>query len=245
MRRTHLLTVQTALLGMALAAQSGCVTADEDNPLLILQNQAPGPDCTLDASSNLFNSRGAIDTLSNQGYLLTPVVQNTSVTSTTASRVQRLITLEGASVSIGFEPGLFSDGEIDSLGNLADFSQAFSAIVEPDNGRAVVAIDIMPEALLETIGGKLAPGDATFVTATVQLFGKHGTRELVSQPFAYPIDVCNGCLLVNQGDCAALPEDFMARAGGACRLLQDGVLDCCTEDGAQVCPARSSAMAAR
>ncbi|MEM9492074.1 MAG: hypothetical protein AAGC55_23205, partial [Myxococcota bacterium] len=105
---------------------------------------------------------------------------------------------------------LFSGDELGTLRNsrLIDFSQAFSGTIFPDGGLLALSFFALPQQLLTEIGGKLPVGGITTVTISVELIGTLGDRDLQSQEFVYPIDVCNGCLVGN-----ALV--------GACQDLQD------------------------
>ncbi len=64
------------------------------------------------------------------------------------------------------------------------------------------------------------------------MFGDLDGSDVESDPFIYPVEVCNGCMLIDNGDCAGLGDDFEgAQGGNPCNPLQDVPVDCCTSGG--------------
>jgi hypothetical protein len=209
----------------ALARAAGCTTESGES-MVILQNQVPEAGCVIPGGATpTFRSRGVIDVESGDGYVFTPVVQ---------SRVEgddRLIAVRGADVELTFPEGDFSADE-----GLTRFSQAFSGTIEP-GGSAGFGFIIIPRGLLDRIGDDLGSGGSMQVTAEVVVFGDLNGGDVESVPFIYPVDVCEGCLKIDNGDCGALPEGFEPSQGGECNLLQDAIVDCCTAGGTEFCPA--------
>jgi hypothetical protein len=60
---------------------------------------------------------------------------------------------------------------------------------------------------------------------------------MTSDPFNYPLQVCNGWLVGNLGPC---PFKNVVNTGNACNPAQDDIVDCCTDNGALICPATVS-----
>jgi len=74
----------------------------------------------------------------------------------------------------------------------------------------------------------------------VQALGTTNTgTSMTSDPFNYPLDVCDGCLAASVGPCP-LPA-APVNTGNACNPAQDEAVDCCTDNGVLVCPAIWSA----
>ena len=226
------ISVATVLtLGAAACTDSG-------KSVRVLQNQAPEPGCVVPTDQGAFIPRGRIDTNADSGYLFTPLVQST-VTESENGSTDRVMFIEGADVELSFAPGFFSDAEIGGLesSGLVNFSQAFSGSIFPD-GFTSFAFIVVPKPLLDAIGDKLSDGGATVVTASVTVFGELDGGDIESNPFNYPIEVCEGCMLIDNGPCTELPDDFEPLTGGNCQVLQDFPIDCCTSiDGDAVCPA--------
>lgn len=232
------------LIALATIAATGCT--DDDASLIILHNQAPRPEC--DTSPSLTDdvrSSGVIDTSASVGYIFTPLIQNTATSMMGSSNTsQRNAIVEGANISLGLQPGVLSDSAVASLqeSNLLNFSQAFRFTVFPDNSLFAASFVILPTALLDQLAPSLSGIGGINVTATIELFGKIGGGDLRSQEFAYPMFVCNGCLVNDLGPCDAVPQGTVVNTGGECQALQDPVkdpftADCCTRDGALTCPA--------
>ena len=227
--RAFVLSVAAASL---TALAPGCT--DAGTSMLIVQNQVPQDGCVVPSSQTSdFRSRGRIDVNAAGGYLFTPLV-NSLVTETANGQGTRVIAVEGANVDLTFEPGFDASG-FDS--SLTSFSEAFSGSIFPGS-QASFSFTVVPKALLDALSSKIAAGDMVQVTAKVKVFGTLDGGSVDSNSFDYPIDVCNGCLQIDNGSCDALPSNFTPATGGACNTLQDDPIDCCTDaGGALVCPA--------
>jgi hypothetical protein len=241
------MTLTSALLA-TLAV--GCV--DDDLSLVILQNQVPGANCTIEANPTTeFRARGIIDARADFGYLFTPVVRNYAVTGGSVTEAQRLIQVQGADVELQIQPGVFTEEELAAL--VADqplltrFSARFSGVVEPDGGTTAFQFTLLSKALLDALATKLADDGSNLaaVQATVTIFGTMAGSDIKSDPFTYWVDVCDGCMQVDVGSCVDLPANFEASSGGECNELQDVPLECCTSStSALVCPAEPETVAA-
>jgi hypothetical protein len=216
---------------------SGCT--DAGTSFFIVQNQVPEPGCVIPSTLTAnFLSRGRIEVAADAGYLFTPVVQS-QVTDSATGQATRILFVEGADVTLRFQNGLYSESEISALNQngLSNFRQAFSGSLFP-GGTTSFGFEIIPQAMLDGLGGKLGAGETTVVTAEVVMFARLDGGTVEAEPFNYPVEVCDGCLLADRGACAELSPDFVASTGGTCQTLQDFPLDCCTSsEGAQVCPA--------
>ncbi len=207
----------------------------EQEPLIVLQNQIPEGTCTIIPATPTtpFRSQGAIDTNAENGYLFTPVVQNSSAEET--------IVIEGAEIKLIFETGLFSDSEFasENLQRLTTFTRHFNGLVEPNGGTASFLFDVIPVELLRILGTKLQETtNPTTINVHVTILGNVSKQSVRSQTFVYPVSVCNGCMTIDAGPCATLTDNFQASQGGECNLLQDVPIHCCTQaGGGKVCPA--------
>lgn len=232
-------TLSSAAIAIAaLTALAGCADGGDES-LLILRNAVPNAGCELDPNTSRFISSGLIDTDAELGYIFTPIVESLV---TEQMGAERTVFLSGANVDIRFQGDIFSDAELASLNEQAitSFSQSFASSLSPGD-RIAVGFTIVPKRLLDEMAGKLAAGERTTVFADVSILGTVGGGAVESNTFTYPVDVCNGCTQNVIADCSALPAGFEAREGGTCQLLQDGIVDCCTSDGALICPAVASA----
>ena len=238
---------QVVLSGITagIIAVAGCVSADSESRILILQNQDTGAGgaCTLSTQpTTTFIAAGIIDTASASGYVFNPVIENFSTVPSNINQTQRFFFIEGADVTIDIgndSDGLpvLTDEERAALptGTLT-FRRSFTGVVEPSGGTAAVSIVVLPKEVLDLIAAKTpVPVE---LTVDVQVFGSMAGSDASTQIFTYPITVCTDCIKVDAGPCAALPSGFEARPGGGCNVFQDMRLDCCTSaTGAEVCPA--------
>lgn len=229
-----------ALVGMAGLGAGACVDNNADSGLRIIGNVSPGDGCVVDSASTTFQDDGRIEASSVIGYVFTPSVINDLVTVGDEPIGPKTIYVTHAKVTIDFyDPALEGTGGDASL---VDFRVPVSGSIEPNGGTAGFSFEVVPPELLAAIGEVLPAPNGTLLPRTtldvrVQIVGTRGGGggTVMSNVFRYPVEVCNGCVLVDRGACTALPADFMASTGGVCNTLQDGVLDCC--DNFTVCPA--------
>ena len=257
--------VRNLVLGaIAAAGLAGCVADGGDASLLVLHNQAPGAGCVVDSNkTSPFIAAGVIDlsayrsggTTAGQGYLMTPLVENTAFadTSDPTASARRTAIIRGAHVDISFP----NDSEFDATAQaqlqadgLTQFDAIFAGSIEPNYGLTSFGFDAVPADLLNTIlanhpytsGDPYTPFGDVGMIVTIKVYGDIGGNSIESNEFAYPVTVCDECLLNDAGPCDTLSSSFSPREGGACAVNQDGVVDCCedTTNNTLLCPAVSS-----
>jgi hypothetical protein len=140
-------------------------------------------------------------------------------------------------VEISFPPDFFSADEEAALRDdrLTRFSTSFSGSVFPESVTSF-GFTVVPTGLLARLGDELGAGQRVTATVEVSVFGDLDGSDVESVPFIYPVTVCNGCMIINNGDCANLGEGFEGSEGGTCNVLQDVPVDCCTSGDGLVCP---------
>jgi hypothetical protein len=216
---------------------AGCTT-DAGASMYIVHNQVPEAGCVINADvGGDFRGRGMVDALGGVGYVFTPVAQSL-IEAPSRDDIDRVIFVRGADVTLSFQDGLYSEGEVDGFreAGLANFRQPFSGSIMPGASTSF-AFEILPGAMLAELEGKLGPDGATTVTAEVEIFGDVEGGEARGEPFFYPIEVCVGCLITNLGNCAELASDIEPAPGGECNVFQDAPVDCCVEGEDLICPA--------
>ena len=229
----------------------GCADTGDEG-LIILNNTASTESCSFTgAKDQAFNAHGIIWTGSDQGYLLTPLVQSRiTLTEGETDETPRTIFMTGANVTLSVvattvedsDSGAFTNASVTLSGADAQFSKLFSGSLPP-SGTANVGFEIIPVATLRTIFNAVNPGPPQSfhaeVLATVSIFGTLNGDDVESPRFQFPVTVCNNCVAANRTDPCT---DFTgtARTGNACNMFQDGVVDCCTNSKNQlVCPAKT------
>lgn len=255
-----------ALVPIALLA-GACTTNQGDEGMVVVQNSAVGDKCEFLDTNPAFNPRGTLFLDSPVPYLFTPVVES-KISATTTQVQEKTIALHGARIDVSIDAFevVHDDGTISQLtfdatelGTLktmgaTHFKSLFAAPLPPNAGRANVAFDIVPLSLLSAITMKAAatPADHVHVqlVASVSVYGDLAGDEVTSLKFEYPVTVCSDCI-VNQLrdamtgaalDCSMVAAGTAVRPGNACNAFQDGNVDCCTTNGALVCPAPVKAM---
>lgn len=232
---------QLSLAAIAIALSTACTT-DAGGSMIIVQNQVPEEGCSIpSALSADFRGRGIIDVQSSGGYLFTPLVQSL-LDEDDSGQAQRVVAFRGADVDVTFPSGFFSSGEEGELRDdrLTRFSQPFSGSLFPA-GLTSVSFVVIPPGLLSRVDAKLEPGDQVLATVEVVVFGDIDGGDVESDPFVYPVDICDSCLKIDRGACSALSPDFEPLPGGECNPLQDGQVECCTEGAIEFCPAQPPA----
>lgn len=234
-----------AVLAVSLCAFAAC-TSDSGGGVIIRQNLAPPGDGTCALSPALdapFIARGTIAMSSPLPYILTPLLQS-RITSLMGQESARTVSMRGARVSLTIEGASVDDTamDLDTTGfpvGAAKFTSLFSAPVAPNGGLTVGEFDIVPTSFLAAVAAKTGTAGRVHVQAVAQItvYGDLGGGEIESEPFFYPVTICNDCILNVVAACP-LPTAAMVNTGNACQPYQDGVIDCCSNpDGTLVCPA--------
>ena len=231
----------TALLAASLAPfclTFGC-TGDSDESLQIIQNQVTGASCVLNTDRTNFRARSIIDTTSPFGFLFTPLVQSRAQAVDQGDPLQRAITVQGAETVITFPEGVGAGVAAADL----EFSTPFSGTLDP-GGVAAFGFTTVSDGVLDALRTELTgmvtaedPTPSIQLFTEVRVFGELGGGRVESEPFFYPVDVCLGCLTQTLGDCSTFPPDTVFPSpGAACGSFQDGLVSCCTANGALICP---------
>jgi hypothetical protein len=228
-------------------AVSGCVDNAGDGALRVVRNQAVDDTCVVSAMlSTNGRSIGFIEASSPIDYVLTPVVQNFATSAGGKLISQRTAFLEGARIDLSFaKADLFTSAELADLATagLIKFASPFSTAVPPDSGTTGIGFSAVPAELLKRILPKLATLGSTVVNVRLKVYGKMGGGEVESEPFFYPVTVCDHnvapCVIGQTFVCGA--TGVTVRKGNGCNPFQDGPVDCCTAAGALVCPGQAGA----
>ena len=220
----------------------------------VLQNQAPKPGCAIDTDEMIYRGEGHLDVSlvgagASSAYWIFPLVVNNLPGSTSGGPDGNEIDVHSFAVDIGPSPhgsmpanvqALFD--KINSDPSLPDYallhySLPWAVTIKSGGGKAATAVNGFPVALAQQV---LATGDvgvsatSMLVNVRVRVFGSTNTQDIESDPFDYPIYVCNGCLVANVLPCPyTLPP---ANPGNECNIAQDSYVDCCSFNGELICP---------
>jgi hypothetical protein len=123
-------------------------------------------------------------------------------------------------------------------GSLLHFRVPWSGGVSSNGGQVSAFVEAVPVGLAQALakGAGLDASPSLTLNLHVQALGTtNNGMSMTSDPFNYPLDVCNGCLAASVGTCPL--KAAPANTGNACNPAQDEVVDCCTDNGVLVCPA--------
>jgi hypothetical protein len=234
-----------AILAPALA---GCLASNGDQGMLILNDSALGMGamgCVFTGDINQpFISHGIISTLSPVPYGLTPLIQSRIQPQMMGDTSIRTISLQGADVTLSVASVQLMSKSVGNsspappdLGSDGKFKSLFSGSIMP-GGTANVGMDLIPTSVLQTIGSLATTTDMHVhaeVVGTVTAYGTMGGDKVTSEPFQFPVTVCNDCVIVDIGACTMMTAP--STTGNPCNVFQDGTVACCEANGGLLCPA--------
>ncbi|HEY7375921.1 MAG TPA: hypothetical protein VIF57_27425 [Polyangia bacterium] len=220
----------------------------------ILQNQAPQGGCAITTDRMTYRGEGTIDlSLVSPGaetaYFMFPLVINNLPGSTGGEPDGNEIDVHSFAVDIGTTRQSYLPPNVQMLFDhlnempgshdyaLLHYSLPWAVTISSGGGLAATLVNAFPVELAQRV---LATGDigvsasSMTVNARVRVFGTTNTQDMESDPFDFPISVCNGCLVHSLLPCPVTSAPTFG--GNACNLSQDNLVDCCSLNGALVCP---------
>jgi hypothetical protein len=241
----RLLALGAVALPLALAA-CGRVPGQFE----ILNEQVPtssGGGCAIPVNPTVYQGQGTLDISIVRGdfetaYFMFPLIENNLPKSVSNSAVDpNEIQLSGFQVDIaplaGTEPPASIQSVFANAGVLAHYQVPWAGGISSGGGHLSAWAEAFPVALAQQLLATGAVGSSPSLTVelTLQAMGTttNGTH-MTSDPFHFPVSVCAGCLVANQAPCPYTVAP--ANAGNGCNPAQDVPVDCCTENGALVCP---------
>ena len=230
---------------VASAMLAACTTTSGDNTIVVLHNQLPAAGCVLSADVNgAFRSAGRMDLYQwvpgaeSTGYILTPLVANYAFAKSDQPQeiMRRTVLVRGAHVDLKFNDATFMTADdqaaLDAAG-LLHFDVRFAGAIPPNQSLAAFTFQTIPAGVFDAIrrkyDGLTKLGPDVDMIASVVIYGDLGSGSIESSAFEFPVTACDGCLTNLAGECSALSTDFKARTGGVCSVMQDDVIDCCTD----------------
>ncbi|HMF39115.1 MAG TPA: hypothetical protein VKQ32_00410 [Polyangia bacterium] len=246
---------------MTLSLLAGTVAACGRIPgqFEVIQNQVPMGGCTIDTNRMLYRGEGHLDLSlvspsASTAYLMFPLVINNLSASSSGSADPNEIAVNSFAVDIGTSKQSYLPPKVQDLFKtlnqdpnapdyaLLHYSLPWAATISSGGGVIAAGVDAFPVELAQRV---LATGDVTnsstsmLVNIRVRIFGNTKSQSMESDPFDYPVYVCNGCLVAS--DLACPVSGAPALTGNACNIAQDDRVDCCSLNGNLICPAIASA----
>jgi hypothetical protein len=242
LRRSYLLAAVMFSLGFGACGRT-------PGQFEILNDQIPttsGGGCSVPLNRTAYQGAGTLD-LSvvrsdfGSAYFVFPLIENNLPSSSNGSLDPNEIQLSGFQVDIapiGAPPPSSSVQAVFNGGTLLHYQIPWSGGISSGGGQLSASVAAFPVALAQNIVAAAGMGVDPFLTVdlTIQALGttNSGTH-MESDPFHFPVQVCSGCLATNIGPCASAPAP--TNLGNGCNPAQDLQVDCCTDNGALICPA--------
>ncbi len=235
-----------------LLSISGCGTPP--GQFVIVQNQVPSEICEIPAElSSVYRGDGVMDVrlvndFAEFGYVVFPLMQNNYPAPTGGdSGDPNRIKLSGFSVDISLPENAPADAVrslFDALqvsspeggpDQMIQYSIPWSGSVASGGGNTAGAVNAFPGALAREIRktGVLKTVPYVWTYSTIRARGDNLASSVESDPFRFPIRVCDGCLINRLEVC---PVAHPVATGNPCNIAQDGMVDCCTSGTGLVCP---------
>lgn len=200
--------------------------------------------CTIPINTTLYQGVGRLDLSivrsdADSAYLFFPLLQNNLPGPTGAAQDTNQIQLSGFNVDITSLAGTTAATDAVLTGNasLAHFRAAWSGGIRSGGGQLNAIVDAVPVALATQLLANGGVGTAPTATLDlrVQALGTTvGGTDIQSDPFDFPLEICAGCLVANVQACPYMSAP--ANPGNPCNPAQDDFVDCCTNNGALICP---------
>ena len=215
----------------------------------IVNNQVPTGGCAIPVNDTVYQGQGTLDAKLVRGgagsaYFVFPLLKNNLSGASSGEVDSNKIVLTSFAVDISVLTG---PPEITSLVNMLNADPSLSALlhyqtpwsgsIASGGGELSAAVAAFPVELASRMLGTLGLSGqpSTFVNLRIRSFGHTTTRDIESDPFDYPVAVCDGCLIAKTGPCpfTAAPTN----TGNPCNVAQDYPVDCCSAGNELICPA--------
>ena len=222
------------LLAFGPLALVACVDTGDEGMYVVNNTAIEGDACTLAGTPDQpFLSHGVINAKSPVPYLLHPLIKSRIQSIDGVDDESKTIQLRSADITLTMKAITIGTTTTPSSANLGSFSALFAGPVPP-NGTVNVGVDLIPTSTLRAIEGMGGTDFNAEVVASIVIKGELNGDEVKSQPYVFPVSVCDKCVVRNVGACPMLGTP---RTGNACNPFQDGTVDCCDMGGTLVCPA--------
>ena len=214
----------------------------------ILNDQVPqisANSCSIPVDPTVYQGEGTLDISIvrsdfESAYFVFPLIENNLPRSSSAGSIDpNEIQLSGFQVDIA-PIGSLPPPSIQALfdgGPQVHYQIPWSGGIGSGGGQLSAVVAAFPVALaqnLAAVGGIGAVPSLT-VDLTIEALGttNSGTH-MQSDPFHFPVHVCSGCLVAGVAPCASVAGTITI--GNTCNPAQDLPIDCCTDNGALICP---------
>jgi hypothetical protein len=214
----------------------------------ILNDQIPipaaGGGCTVPINAVAYQGAGRLDLsvvsgAADAAYFFFPLIKNNLPGARSGAQDPNEIQLSGFNIDI--TPLASTSPETNTVlaeSGSAHFRTAWSGGISSGGGQLSAIVNAFPVDLAQQLlrDGGVSKNPSAILNLRIQALGTtaFGT-EMQSDPFNFPLEVCVGCLVASVQACPFLTTP--ANPGNPCNPAQELPVDCCTENGALLCPA--------
>ncbi len=226
------------LLVGAAALSQGCVANDISFTIDRFVAIDTTTMCAADPTGMTSVAEGLLDvglaSISQQGYVLAPVVGNHLLEQANASTPEL-----NAIQLIGFDVKLQPDANLANVippGQLQFFIPSAGGRLVPA-AEAAAPIQVIPMTVVNELATAVAPGGSVMplIVASVRPVGARSGSDLDGAFVDFPILICNDCLSHPTQACPAAGFPVAEVQLGGCFLQQDQSTTCCTKGGSILC----------
>ena len=214
----------------------------------ILNDQVPqisGNSCSIPVDPTVYQGEGTLDISIVRGdfqsaYFVFPLIENNLPSSSSNSSIDpNEIQLSGFQIDIApiGAPPPTSVQDVFDGGPLVHYQIPWSGGVGSGGGQLSAIVAAFPVGLAQKLAatGGIGQDPSLTVDLTIQALGTTNTgTHMQSDPFHFPVQVCSGCLVASVSPCSSPAGS--GNLGNTCNPAQDLPVDCCTENGALICP---------
>jgi hypothetical protein len=215
----------------------------------IVNNQVPTSSCSIPVNDSIYQGEGTLDAKlvrsgAGSAYFVFPLLKNNLAGAGAGEVDSNKIVLTSFAVDISV---LMGPPAVTSLVDMLNADPTLSALLHyrtpwsgslaSGGGELSAAVAAFPVELAGRMLGTqgLSVQRSTLVNLRIRSFGHTTTRDIESDPFDYPVEVCDGCLIASTQPCPFATKP--ANAGNPCNVAQDYPVDCCTAGNDLICPA--------
>jgi len=214
----------------------------------IVNDQVPTDSCAVPVNDSVYQGQGTLDARlvrngASAAYLIFPLLRN-NLPGASGGEVDSnkiVLTSFAVDISVLTAPEAVTSlvgmlGADPNLSSLLHYKTPWSGSLASGGGELSAAVPAVPAELAARMLGSqgLSIQRSTWLNLRIRSFGKTTTRDIESDPFDFPIAVCDGCLIANMQPCPFMGTP--SNAGHPCNVAQDYPVDCCTAGNELVCP---------
>jgi hypothetical protein len=240
----HIILLALSVVGASAGTGCGRIPGQFE----IFNNQIPTADCQLPIDQTVYRGEGRLDLslvspAATSAYFVFPLVRNNLDPSPGGIDVNQISVTDFAVDitpigSVGSQTQALFDA-LTADGNerwMVHTKSVWSGSLPSGGGMITAKVNAVPVELANRLRATqeidLTP--SLILNLRVRAFGHTRSKDIESDPFDFPVSVCDGCLVANVQPCPFTVAP--TNEGNACNVAQDSPVDCCLNGNNLVCP---------